>query len=69
MIPIWAAKRAFKRGWTSLFGVVIETERNVPVRQVFKDAGFYKEDENTWKIDTKSIHQFPDWIALKDGFI
>ena len=36
----WAVGHAARRGWTTLRGLVIETERNTPVRTVFRDSGF-----------------------------
>lgn len=64
----WALMRALCRGWNGLTGFVIETERNTPVRTVFRDAGFVQDaSSDEWIRPSDKALALPDWLAIDDG--
>jgi FkbH-like protein len=63
----WALSRAVVHRWTALRGVVIETERNSPVRGVFQDAGFQSgASSGEWVALPTSPRATPSWLTLVD---
>ena len=64
----WGRARALHRDWKGLGGFIIETERNTPVRTVFKDAGFLQEKSSgEWVISSDLVPTIPDWLNIDDG--
>ncbi|PTU32360.1 HAD-IIIC family phosphatase [Stenotrophobium rhamnosiphilum] len=65
----WAIARSAKRGWETLKGLIIETERNTPVRSVFLDAGFERgQIEGEWISAANGSANFPSWLTVVDRF-
>lgn len=69
-IPVirWAVSRAAERGWGELFGQVVESARNLPVREIFSEAGMEKISEGKWRMrigETDCAH--PQWLQLQDN--
>jgi FkbH-like protein len=63
----WALQRASDRGWSGLGGLIIETERNTPVRGIFGDAGFTKDTDSVeWIRSTDYISAPPAWLRIDD---
>ena len=64
----WALARALQRGWNGLGGFIIETERNTPVRGVFRDAGFLQEaSSGEWIRASDQAPAAPAWLTINDG--
>jgi len=64
----WAIRRAAVRGWHDVTGAIIETERNTPVRNVFRDAGFQPSTRSgEWVIRTTPSPELPKWLTVLDG--
>jgi FkbH-like protein len=51
----WALARARARGWKGLHGRIIETERNTPARQIFRDAGFAAGVPGHWQREAQDV--------------
>lgn len=67
MVPRWAIGRAAQRGWTSLRGEVIETERNTPVREVYANAGFDRAGSpGLWQTTPQPKPTLPAWLTVID---
>lgn len=66
VIPRWAVGRAAQRGWARLRGIIIDTERNTPVRTVYSDAGFEAEGPGLWTACTKPRPALPAWLTIND---
>jgi FkbH-like protein len=63
----WALLHARRRRWTALSGVIVETERNTPVRGVFRDAGFLQELPSTeWIKSSEQAPLLPAWLEIDD---
>jgi FkbH-like protein len=63
----WAVGRAANKGWTTLTGAVIETPRNTPVRDVFRETGFESASApGEWFIKTGSTPEIPSWFQIHD---
>jgi FkbH-like protein len=63
----WALGYAHRRQWLGLGGHVIETERNTPVRGVFRDAGFVRDaSSGEWWRSSDQMDPLPAWLALDD---
>lgn len=63
----WAIGYAAGRGWTTLRGVLVETERNTPVRSVFQDAGFeVGVGPGEWLARTDNQTPTPSWLTVID---
>jgi FkbH-like protein len=63
----WALTRALRRGWNGLGGFIIETERNTPVRTVFKDAGFLQEaSSGEWIRASDQAPAIPNWLLVNE---
>jgi FkbH-like protein len=61
-IPNIAAKIVAAKGIGILKAEIIETERNTPARNVYKEAGFMKfNSDSIWKLETKK-QIVPKWI-------
>lgn len=65
-IPRWARGRAGARGWLSVKGEIVETERNTPVRSVYADAGYASEAPGIWVAAADTAPALPAWIKLVD---
>jgi FkbH-like protein len=68
-IPRWAIGRAAQRGWSRLRGEVIETERNMPIRNIFADAGFDADGRGRWITNTRDRKLLPAWMTIIDHII
>jgi len=63
----WALRRGAARGWDTLRGVIIETDRNTPVRAVFSDAGFKAGTApGEWTAATSLSATMPVWLTICD---
>lgn len=63
----WALHRAAQRRWLHLRGSIIATERNLPARSVYRDAGFSESDRNgEWKAQTAVLPSLPSWLTIVD---
>jgi predicted enzyme involved in methoxymalonyl-ACP biosynthesis len=63
----WALGYAHRRQWKGLGGQIVETERNTPVRGVFKDAGFLQDaSSGEWLRSSEQAAALPSWLALDD---
>jgi FkbH-like protein len=66
-VPRWAIARAAQRGWSSLRGEIIETERNTPVREVFANSGFEASGApGVWRVSTRPQPALPAWLKVID---
>lgn len=63
----WALRRADQRGWATLSGEIVETERNTPVRGVFRDAGFEEAGDGRWQRVTLGAAGVPSWLSIRDS--
>jgi FkbH-like protein len=64
----WALRRAGARGWREMTGAIVETERNTPVRNVFRDAGFQPgERSGEWVARTTPSPELPQWLTVVDA--
>ena len=64
-VPKIVAKFVAEKGVDILKAEIIETERNTPVRNVYKEAGFSKATSDTfWRLETKNI-SVPKWVEYK----
>lgn len=64
----WLMEKARARGMTTVAGEIIETERNTPVRSIFRDAGFTPgPGKGEWRISLGSNRGgVQDWITVVD---
>lgn len=64
----WTAGLAKKRSVTQLVGPIIESPRNEPARNIFRDHGFVLgAAPGEWVLDlTKAGLQVPDWVEIRD---
>ena len=66
----WIADRARKQSIEFIVGEIIETERNQPVRNVFTDNGFWKDDNEKYSLElSKSSLTTPAWFTVKGKMI
>ena len=66
----WAVRRCARRDWHMVQGLIIETARNVPVRSVFKDAGFQPGvSAGQWLTASSLDSPLPTWLAIRDGTV
>lgn len=66
----WAIRRARSRQWTALRGVVVDTERNTPVRTVFQRAGFRESEiAGEWVASTAMPPALPAWLTVMDSYV
>lgn len=64
----WAVSRAYARGWDYIDGIIIETPRNRPVRNLFFDYGFSSTSkEGRWR-HAAVASTTPDCFDLYDSF-
>jgi FkbH-like protein len=64
----WAAETAKAWGSDALNGEIILTERNTPVRDLYKDHGFKAAGNGRWRLDLKTYDKLaPVWLAIDDG--
>lgn len=64
-VPKIVAKFVAEKGVDILKAEIIETERNTPVRNVYKEAGFSKATSDTfWRLEPKNI-SVPKWVEYK----
>ncbi|EKT85630.2 HAD-IIIC family phosphatase [Leptospira santarosai] len=64
----WVLLTAKKKRFKSVRGEIINTERNEPVRNIFKDCAFYQDcNSNHWiyEIAEEAII-LPKWVTIKD---
>ncbi len=67
-VLLWARGHASRRDWDTLRGLIIETERNTPVRQIFADSGFIAgEKAGEWLATTSDPAPLPTWLTVVDG--
>ncbi|HUE16330.1 MAG TPA: HAD-IIIC family phosphatase [Planctomycetaceae bacterium] len=63
----WAIGYAAGRDWKILRGLIVETERNTPVRSVFREAGFQPGDKpGEWFARTDSGARILPWLTVID---
>jgi FkbH-like protein len=63
----WALRHAATRNWSALRGTIIETERNTPVRGVFRDAGFQTGgNPGEWVATSSEAPDLPAWLTILD---
>jgi FkbH-like protein len=63
----WAIGYAASRQWKILRGLIIETERNTPVRGIFREAGFQAGDKpGEWSVRTDQPPALPSWLQVID---
>lgn len=63
----WALNHAAARGWKELRGEIIETERNTPVRGVFRESGFRVGSKpSDWVALTADAPKLPIWLTVLD---
>ncbi|HVE15689.1 MAG TPA: HAD-IIIC family phosphatase [Chthoniobacterales bacterium] len=63
----WARGHGTARGWKVLRGAIIETERNTPVRGVFRDAGFQAGSApGEWIASSSEKPELPPWLEIFD---
>lgn len=67
-LPTWAVDRALGRGWRKLAASIIETERNTPVRSVYRDAGFALGQNGRWLIEPRAGTAYPQWLRVINEF-
>jgi len=62
----WARQTALTRGMRSLFGPIVETARNAPVRRVYAEHGFVRTDgSGDWVTDLTLIGEAqPSWLTV-----
>jgi FkbH-like protein len=64
----WALQRAAVLQRSSVRGIIIETERNTPVRSVFRDAGFEPgPSPGEWVARTDTAPALPPWLTVIDS--
>jgi FkbH-like protein len=64
----WALRRAAARHWRLVTGNIIETERNTPVRDVFREAGFQPGTRTgEWVARTDPAAALPQWLTVIDS--
>jgi FkbH-like protein len=64
----WALRRAAARYWRVVTGAIIETERNTPVREVFRDAGFQPGTRTgEWTARADPAAELPRWLTVIDS--
>jgi FkbH-like protein len=63
----WAIRFAAGREWKTLRGLIVETERNTPVRSVFREAGFQPGIKpGEWLVQTDAPSPMPSWLTVVD---
>ena len=63
----WGIRHAHRRQWKGLGGRIVETERNTPVRGVFREAGFVQDaTTGEWWKASEPAAALPSWLALDD---
>jgi FkbH-like protein len=64
----WVAGEARARSVTELMGKIIETPRNEPARNIYRDYGFAPGPAaGEWVLDlTKARLQVPEWVEIRD---
>jgi FkbH-like protein len=63
----WALGHAATRNWKTLRGTIVETERNTPVRGVFRDAGFEPGSKpGEWLASSANKPDLPPWLTILD---
>ncbi len=55
--------RASGRGFKDIAGIIIETDRNEPCRDLYSGNGFEHADQNTYTLSLRTPVQFPDWFV------
>jgi len=65
----WLKSHALSRGCTELIGEIIETERNCPAREIFKDSGFVPgPGPGQWIYRIRQAPEaVPSWLAVVDN--
>ncbi len=62
----WLALRAVNRGFDTLLGFIIESERNEPARSVFRDSGFEPgANPKEWILNLRNTPpRIPPWVVF-----
>jgi len=62
----WLKTEAVRRGVKRIWGKIIETERNTPVRGVFQDNGFtVQSGDGDWAVTLSSTPALPpEWLSI-----
>jgi len=66
VLPKWAALRAGTKGFNNIFGEIVISDRNTPVRDVFKQSGYEASNEHMWISSSKGI-EMPEWVSIVDN--
>ena len=61
----WCISSAHRLGWTSIFGKLLETERNTPVRTLFLNNGFSKSKFDELWVRENMSSNLPAYITLR----
>jgi len=66
----WVTSYAGRRGATLVVGEIIETERNQPVRSVYRECGFEPGDvQGEWRLDLRGRDLLtPTWLKIAEHF-
>lgn len=62
----WCISRASSLGWGMIYGEILETDRNTPVRSTFSENGFRKTDSKKIWIRDDMSPNFPTFLIVKD---
>ena len=63
----WALRHVAARGWKTLQGKIIETDRNTPVRGVYRDSGFQAGTKpGDWIAIPADASDLPVWLTILD---
>jgi FkbH-like protein len=64
----WLCRQAARRGVREMFGEIVPTPRNTPVRSLYRDHGFERaEGDGRWRLDLRSAPvDIPSWLSVVD---
>lgn len=64
----WLCREAARRSVRAIVGEIIPTERNAPIRSLYRDHGFEPAGENSWRLDLeRAAMPLPDWLEIVDA--
>lgn len=63
----WVASYTFCHGFENLVGQVIETPRNTPVRNLYKDRGFTLDASGMWRWPVSKKIECPPYIQIEEN--
>ncbi|MFT6906575.1 MAG: FkbH-like protein [Oleiphilaceae bacterium] len=65
-IIAWIVNHAREQGIDCLYGEIIETPRNTPVREIYKKLGFVQKENGQWCFQTSNIINTPNFIKMQE---